>query len=101
MKDKILNFLFIFFFVFLLLNVFNKQQDKEALQEGLSVKIEKSSYTIPASINILLENNNLQKIKFNTCESIHILYNGELQEFPKDFCEDYTLQAKEKKIVSL
>ncbi|NUJ97412.1 YidC/Oxa1 family membrane protein insertase [Candidatus Gracilibacteria bacterium] len=101
MKDKILNFLFIFFFVFLLLNVFNKQQDKEGLQEGLSVKIEKSSYTIPTSINILLENNNSQKIKLNTCESIHILYNGEIQELPKDFCEDYTLQAKEKKTISL
>jgi|GEM_PF-980523 len=101
MKDKILNILIIFLLAFILLNVFNKGQDKALIQEGLIVKMEKTSYSIPASINILFQNNTTQSIKFNSCKNIHILYNGETLALPQNFCKDYTLASQEKKTISL
>ncbi len=101
MKDKILNILIIFLLAFILLNVFNKGEDKTAIQEGLIVKMEKASYSIPASINLLFQNNTTQPITFNSCESIHILYNGEKLILPQSFCKDYTLASQEKKTISL
>jgi len=101
MKDKTLNLLIIFLLTFILFNFFNKGQDKSLIPEGLIIKVEKTAYSIPASINILFQNNTLQAIKFNSCESTHILYNGEALTLPQRFCKDYTLAPQEKKTVSL
>ncbi|NDK08137.1 membrane protein insertase YidC [Candidatus Gracilibacteria bacterium] len=99
MKDKILNFLIIFLLTIIVVNVFF--DDKKDVGNGLLVfKVEKNSYTIPASPVLTITNNTSNAVKINTCKDISINYSGEKLVFPKEFCSDIEIKANSKENVA-
>ncbi len=95
MKDKIMNFLIIFLLTIIVVNVFFK--DKEPVSNWLlSFKVDKTSYTIPASPVLTISNNTILPVKLNTCTDISINYSGEKLVFPKEFCKDLEIKANSK-----
>jgi membrane protein insertase Oxa1/YidC/SpoIIIJ len=60
-----------------------------------------TSYTVPAGIELLIENNTVGTISFNTCDSLSIRYQGELVMLPESVCEDVVLMSRESKNLNL
>jgi YidC/Oxa1 family membrane protein insertase len=99
MKDKIMNFLIIFLLTIIVVNVFFK--DKEPVSNWvLNFKVEKTSYTIPASPVLTISNNTAASIKLNTCTDISINYSWEKLAFPKEFCKDLEIKPNTKEQVA-
>lgn len=99
MKDKILNFLIIFLLTIIVVNVFF--DDKKDVWNWLLVfKVEKNSYTIPASPVLTITNNTSNAVKINTCKDISINYSWEKLVFPKEFCSDIEIKANSKENVA-
>nr|MDD3720251.1 YidC/Oxa1 family membrane protein insertase [Candidatus Gracilibacteria bacterium] len=96
MKEKFLNFVIIFLLTILLVNMFsgNKENTKDV---GLLVfKMQKSSYTIPASPILTITNNTSTGVVFNTCTDLVVNYLGEKVNFPKEFCKDIEVKSNTK-----
>ncbi len=71
MKDKILNFLLIFLFVFLTLQIFFG--DKKETKEFSWVQvITQKSYTIPANVQVEVQNYTSNTLSFDTCNDFQI-----------------------------
>ena len=98
MKDKILNFLIIFLLTIIAVNIFFKDE-KNVTNWVLDFKVDKSSYTIPASPVLTISNNTANPVKLNTCNDISINYAWEKLVFPKEFCKDIELKANSKEQV--
>ena len=97
---KILDFIIIFLLVFLIINLFNKEENKQVLNWGITITTEKSSYSIPPSIKLNIENSTSEKISFNTCSDIVLKSNGGLIDFSKtDICGDIVLDSWKTHIV--
>lgn len=95
MKDKILNFLIIFLLTIIVVNLFFN--DKETVSTWvISFKLEKKSYTIPASPVLVVTNNTESSIKLNTCSDVIINYSWEKLAFPKEFCKDIEVKSNSK-----
>lgn len=91
MKDKILNFLIIFFLSFFIVNIFfTKKEDTNTWT--ISFKTVKKSYTIPAAPVLLATNNTQNTVNFNTCKDIIINYSWEKLNFDPSFCRDVELK---------
>ncbi|MDD3302300.1 MAG: YidC/Oxa1 family membrane protein insertase [Candidatus Gracilibacteria bacterium] len=99
MKDKILNFLIIFFLTILLVNIFFKDNSQNS-NGTLTFNLEKKSYTIPASPVIVVSNNTQTDVKINTCKDININFSGEKLSFPNDFCKDIEIKANTKEKIN-
>jgi len=99
MKDKILNFLIIFFLTILLVNVFFKDNSQNS-NWTLTFNLEKKSYTIPASPVIVVSNNTQTDVKINTCKDININFSWEKLSFPNDFCKDIEIKANTKEKIN-
>lgn len=96
MKEKFLNFVIIFLLTILLVNMFswNKENTKDV---GLLVfKMQKSSYTIPASPILTITNNTSTWVVFNTCTDLVVNYLWEKVNFPKEFCKDIEVKSNTK-----
>ena len=92
---KILDFIIIFLLVFLIINLFNEDKEVEQKQEIVISSID-NSYTIPASVKLLIENNRNEELTFNTCESFKINNSGNYVSLDESFCKDITLKDGEK-----
>lgn len=99
MKDKILNFLIIFFLTILLVNIFFKDNSQNS-NWTLTFNLEKKSYTIPASPVIVVSNNTQTDVKINTCKDININFSWEKLSFPNDFCKDIEIKANTKEKIN-
>jgi len=97
---KILDFIIIFFLVFFIVNFFSWNKEKQAVvQNNVIVKTTKDSYTIPASVKLLIENNTSSWVVIDTCKDIEINYLGVKKELSKDFCKTIDIKPKETKTI--
>jgi hypothetical protein len=73
MKDKIINFLLVFLLVLLLVNLFsgNKKDNNTQLLNTVTLKTQ-NSYTIPASVKLIVTNNTANDVSFNTCKDLTV-----------------------------
>lgn len=92
---KILDFIIIFLLVFLIMNLFNDDKQVEQKQEIVVSSLD-SSYTIPASIKIDVENNRDLPLDFNTCDNFKINSAWNYISMDESFCKDINLKASEK-----
>ena len=92
---KILDFLIIFLLVFLVINLFNSENQKDS-NTKLLFSVSDSSYTIPVSVILKVDNWTNEIVKLNTCKDININFSWENLSFPKNFCKDLEIKSKEK-----
>ena len=97
MKDKILNFLIVFLLSFFVVNFFFGQKESSVVEWSLIFKMEKKSYSIPASPILVITNNTQNIVKINTCEDININFSWEKLILDKEFCQDISINPKEIK----
>ena len=71
---KLIDFFLIFALVFFTLQIFTNNDEAKKIDPNGKVlfSTNKSSYSIPASIDLKIENNSPQDITFNTCEAIQL-----------------------------
>ncbi len=97
---KILDFIIIFLLVFFIVNFFNTNKEKQPLvKNNIIVKTTKDSYTIPASVQLLIENNTASGITLDTCEDIEVNYLWVKKEFSKDFCKTINIEPTKTKTI--
>ncbi len=77
---------------FLLFSYFSGNQEKQTLS-GIQFQVAKSSYKVPAGIDIQIENSTTDTMSFNTCENLDIRSSGDQISLPKEICEDVELEA--------
>ncbi len=97
MKDKILNFLIVFLLSFFVVNLFFWQKQNKIGEWTLVFKMEKKSYSIPASPILVITNNTQNTVKINSCEDININFSWEKLILDKKFCQDISINPKEIK----
>lgn len=90
---KILDILLIAAIVFLLVNIF---WNKQAEQTGISIKFSETTYSIPASVVVKVNNSSTGTLQFHSCDDIKILYSGTPVVFDNSVCKEIELLAGEK-----
>ncbi|MDD3794184.1 MAG: YidC/Oxa1 family membrane protein insertase [Candidatus Gracilibacteria bacterium] len=96
---KFLDLVLIFLITILLINLFSN--DKQNISNNvLNISFEKNSYTIPASVGVLVDNYTASGITINTCNDISILNSGEKLVFNDDFCKDVEIKSGENYKIS-
>ncbi|MDR0771910.1 MAG: hypothetical protein LBF15_02410 [Candidatus Peribacteria bacterium] len=89
---KFLDILLVFSITFLIFSLFLSPKQDEQRNE-LNIIFEKNSYTIPASIKILVQNHTSSGFIIDTCRDISISKSGERIEFSPEFCEEREIKA--------
>ncbi len=69
---KVLDFLIIFLLVFLVVGLFNKDDEKKVVTGGVSIESTSKAFTVPASVSLNIKNQTADEMKFNTCSDIVI-----------------------------
>jgi YidC/Oxa1 family membrane protein insertase len=101
MKDKILNLLIVLLLSFLIFNILQKS-DKKVVETGnILFSMSKSSYSIPVSAKLIIENKTSSGILIDTCKNITLNQNGSILSFPKEFCKVLTIPSLWKESLSL
>ncbi len=96
MKEKILNILIVFLLTILLIDLFSWNKELEKNSGLLVFKMQESTYTIPASPVLLIENNTWKDIVFNTCNDLVVNFSWEKVLFSDDFCSDLEIKSNTK-----
>lgn len=99
MKDKILNFLLIFLTLFLILSIFSEKPEEKKLDWKILFSSVSSSYAVPASPELRIQNNSSEKLVVDTCEDIKVKYDWEILNFNDSFCEKLELNTWEVKVL--
>lgn len=94
----ILIFTLLFFLLFSYFSGWNKTVEPLS---WVNFQVGDTSYTVPAGIELLIENNTVGTVSFNTCDSLSIRYQGELVMLPESVCEDVVLMSRESKNLNL
>ncbi len=92
---KYLDFLLIFFLMFFIFQFFNGKNNQVEPQ-GIVFETDSSSYSVPASIFLTIENNTSEDIKIEGCKDISINYNGSPLTLPEGFCSEMALASGDK-----
>ncbi len=93
----ILLFTLLFFFIF---SYFTG--DKQApVKTWIQFQVVDNSLKVPAGIILNVQNNTSEVFKFNTCDNLETRLNGQLIEYPQEFCEDRTVALGETNIINL
>jgi hypothetical protein len=74
---------------FLLFSYFSERNTPP--KEGVIFSSVERSYTVPAGIQLQIENNTQTGFSLNTCRDISIRQDGKLIELPSEVCEDLIL----------
>jgi len=92
---KFLDFILIFLITILLISLFSG--DKQDINSNsLDISFEKKSYTIPASVWIMIKNHTASWIVLNNCNDINILNSWEKLSFNESFCKDIEVKSWEE-----
>ena len=92
---KFLDFILIFLITILLISLFSG--DKQDINSNsLDISFEKKSYTIPASVWIMIKNHTASWIVLNNCNDINILNSWEKLSFDESFCKDIEVKSWEE-----
>ncbi len=89
---KFLDILLIVILTVLLINLFSDKEVND-LNNTISFEFSDTSYTIPASVWIDVNNSTTWSISFNTCNDINIKKSWENLIFSEDFCKDIVLES--------
>lgn len=93
---KLLDFLLIFSIVYLIFSFFLPKENPNDLNGDITFESSKSSYTIPASVWLLVTNNSNETLEFHTCRDIKINNSWEYLSFPEEFCKDLIVTSGDK-----
>ncbi|MDA3779975.1 MAG: hypothetical protein PF487_07135 [Bacteroidales bacterium] len=89
---KFFDILLIVLLTVLVINFFGPT-DEVVTNDTIIFEFAKTSYTIPPSVLVNVNNNTEEAINFNTCSDIKIRTSGEELVFSDDFCKDITLSS--------
>lgn len=91
---KFLDVLLIVLITMFVVNLFSDKPET-TLSNTLDLWFVKSSYTIPASVWVYIENGTSSEVSLNTCSDLNILNSGEKIIFDDSFCEDLIIKSWE------
>jgi len=98
---KVLDFLIIFLLVFLVVGLFNKDDDKKLVTGWVSIESSSKAYTVPASVSLNVKNQTTEQLKFNSCSDIVIKSSAWVIDFSDtNACKDIIVKPWETNIVS-
>lgn len=89
---KFIDILLVFSLSMLIFTLFFNN-DKKTPENILDISFEKTSYTIPASVKVLVKNYTEDKVNLNICNDITILKSWEKMNFEDSFCKDIDFEA--------
>lgn len=98
---KLVDFLLIFLLVFFTLQFFNNDNEKAVDPNGkVLITTNKDSYSIPASVDLMITNNSPEDVTLNTCENIQLSSSGDIIALPSTQCEDITVVSNTKQTLN-
>ncbi len=98
---KVLDFLIIFLLVFLVVGLFNKKEESPTLTGWVSLESIAKSYTVPASIQLQLNNNTKKQLTFNSCNDIVIKSSTwDINMKWWKSCKDFVVKSGESTIIN-
>lgn len=96
---RFLDILIIFLLTILVFNLFFSP-DKNTSKDTLEIWVQSAKYTIPASVQVLVQNYTNSPVNINTCNDISILKSGEKLDFWGDFCKDISVWSGKTATIS-
>ena len=96
---KALDIIIILLLTLLIVNIFNNNKGVDKKDGQLLVELTDSSYTIPATVQINIDNKTIEDLKINTCENIKINYAWEEKKFWDNFCRDIVIKSWNKDVI--
>jgi YidC/Oxa1 family membrane protein insertase len=100
MKDRLLNIIIIFLLTLLIFQYFGSNNQQKQASWSLSFET-KSSYSIPASVDLTITNNSSGAVDIAPCKDIVTLLNGKTLPSLISRCDSLTVLPWEKKVFSL
>jgi len=94
---KILDFIIIFLLVFLIMWLFNKQDEtKKIVESSVVLKTVNDSYSVPAWVKLDIENKTKNDIKVDVCYDLKIKYidTDSFVKLPESFCKNNIVNIK-------
>lgn len=95
---KFLDILLIVLLTIIVINLFSPKEEV-VTNDTITFEFAKSSYTIPPSVWVKVNNNTDKAITFNTCDDIIINSSGKELTFSDDFCKDVTLDSASSTLI--
>lgn len=92
---KLLDFLIIFLLSFLIINFFQKEENKIVPEKKVLFEVTSPTFNIPASVILKIKNNTSTWIKINTCKNIIVNNSWENIKFSDSFCKDLNIKSTE------
>lgn len=96
---KFLDLVLIFLITILLISLFSND-DKNINSNILDISFENKSYTIPASVGVIVNNYTSSWVILNTCKDLNILNWWDKLVFDEAFCKDLEIKSWETKTIS-
>ncbi|MDD2907845.1 MAG: YidC/Oxa1 family membrane protein insertase [Candidatus Gracilibacteria bacterium] len=96
---KFLDLILVLMLTILIFSYFGGDK-KQTLDNTLDISFEKTNYTIPASVGVMVKNFTASGVIINTCSDINILSSGDKISFTNDFCEDIEIKSGETHLIS-
>lgn len=96
---KFLDLVLIFLITILLISLFSND-DKNINSNILDISFENKSYTIPASVGVIVNNYTSSWVILNTCKDLNILNWWDKLVFDESFCKDLEIKSWESKTIS-
>ncbi len=94
---RLVDFLLIFLLVFFTLQLFNGKKEPTIDPNGKVIfTTNDNKYSIPASVDLKIDNKSPQATTFNTCSDIVLSSGGDIIELPNTQCEDVTVESGEQ-----
>lgn len=96
---KFLDLVLIFLITILLISLFTND-NKTINSNILDISFENKSYTIPASVGVIVNNYTSSWLILNTCKDLNILNWWDKLVFDESFCKDLEIKSWESKTIS-
>ena len=96
---KILDFLLIFLLVYLTISLFTWWTQEKELDGKVVFWTSDSSYTIPASVKLEIENNSAEEITINSCDNISLTAFWDEVDLSSRPCEDKIIPSGAKDVI--
>ena len=94
---KILDFIIIFLLVYLIIWLFNNnEQETKIIESTVTIESIDNSYTVPAWIKVEVENKTSNDIEIDVCNDLNVKYiqTDSFLELPEPFCNDNIISVK-------
>jgi len=91
---KLVDFLLIFLLVFFALQLFNGNKEKTIDPNGKVVfTTSDNKYSIPASVDLKIDNKSPEAVVFNSCDDIILSSGGDIIDLPSVECRDINVES--------